>query len=355
MNDSDVCVLVTGVGGGSLGREIIKAFKMAPHNYKIVATDASAKSVGLFETSHRYIVPEASSVKYLNSIQDICSKEKVQVIVPGSEPETEIMAKNKKLFSEKNITVLTNPWETIQKCKDKLNLANFFSSKGIACPKSILFENEATVKQIERYPVVIKPRSGAGSRNVFLAHDQNEAKFFGNYLLKHGDEAIIQEYVGDYEAEYTIGILYADKGKLVTSIAMKRLLEGGLSTRQITKGHDNEKKYVISSGISQGEFNEFNEVRRAGEDIAKILDADGPINIQCRKTKDGILPFEINPRFSGTTGSRSLVGCNEPDILCRYRLFGEIPPQPHYKVGFVLRDLQEKFITQDDIRKIPKI
>ena len=63
MNNSDVCVLVTGVGGGSLGREIIKAFKMAPHNYKIVTTDASAKSVGLFETSHRYIVPEANSEK----------------------------------------------------------------------------------------------------------------------------------------------------------------------------------------------------------------------------------------------------------------------------------------------------
>ncbi|EGP92884.1 ATP-grasp domain-containing protein [Nitrosarchaeum koreense] len=355
MNNSDVCVLVTGVGGGSLGREIIKAFKIAPHNYKIVATDASAKSVGLFETSHRYIVPEANSEKYLTSIQNICSKEKVQVIVPGSEPETEIISKNKKLFSEKNITVLTNPWETIQTCKDKLNLTNFLTSKGIPCPKSILFENDSTIKQIEQYPVVIKPRSGAGSRNVFLAHDENEAKFFGNYLLKHGSEAIIQEYVGDYEAEYTIGILYADNGKLMTSIAMKRLLEGGLSTRQITKGQNNDKKYVISSGISQGEFNEFTEVRKAGESIAKVLATDGPINIQCRKTKDGILPFEINPRFSGTTGSRSLVGCNEPDILCRYRLFGEIPQQLNYEVGFVLRDLQEKFITQDDIEKIPKI
>ena len=39
--------------------------------------------------------------------------------------------------------------------------------------------------------------------------------------------------------------------------------------------------------ISQGYFNNFPDLCRFGEKIAKTINADGPINIQCRKDEDG--------------------------------------------------------------------
>ena len=353
MSSSEISVLVTGVGGGSLGREIIKAFKIASRKYKIVAVDASNTSVGLFETPFRYIVPTANSKNYIEILLKICKKEDIQVLVPGSEPEIEVIAKNIKIFSENGIEVLTNPFKMIELCVDKYNLTKFLTSKGVTCPKTILFNNEDSLKDFDNYPLIIKPRKGAGSRNVFLAHDKEESLLFSNYLKKHGHSVLIQEYVGNFENEFTIGILFEDNGKLLTSIAMKRLLEGGLSTRYIS--NNLHKKFVISSGISQGIFDDFKEIRKMGEKIAKILGTNGPINIQCRNTESGIVPFEINPRFSGTTGSRSLVNHNEPDILCGYRLFKETPKNFSHKIGFVLRDLNEKFITLDEINKIPKL
>jgi carbamoyl-phosphate synthase large subunit len=89
--------------------------------------------------------------------------------------------------------------------------------------------------------------------------------------------------------------------------------------------------------------------------IASGLDVNGPVNIQCRKTDDGIIPFEINPRFSGTSSPRSLVGLNEPDIFCRYKLFGIIPSEINYKYGYVVRGLVEKFIDPNISKNIPKI
>ena len=89
--------------------------------------------------------------------------------------------------------------------------------------------------------------------------------------------------------------------------------------------------------------------------IASGLDINGPVNIQCRKTDDGIIPFEINPRFSGTTSPRSLVGLNEPDIFCRYKLFNEIPAKTDYKYGYVVRGLVEKFIDLNETKNIPRI
>ena len=354
MTESEICVLVTGVGGGSLGRELIKSFQLAKTNYQIVATDMSKTTTGLFETSTRYITPKAESPDYIQSMLKICKKEDVEVIVPGSEIEIKQITKNKELFREAGIEVLSNSLEIIQKCSDKFEIAKFLEKNGFVCPMTLLCETESELDAIKKFPVIVKPRTGSGSQNVFLAHDIEEVKFFFKYLKKYSVEPLVQEYVGDYTQEYTVGILYADNGKLKTSIAMNRMLEGALSTRQITID-SNKKKYVVSTGISQGFFDDFLEVRKVGENIARALNANGPIKIQCRKTESEIIPFEINPRFSGTIVGRSLVGHNEPDIFCRYRLFNEIPKDVSYKSGYVLRDLKEQFYSPNEINEIPQI
>lgn len=350
-----VCVLVAGVGGGGHGMEVLKAFKMASHNYKIVATDMWENSFGLSETSYRYVIPPASSDDYISLLLKICKKENVQAIATGSEPELKKVAKNSQIFEDIGVKVLLNPYEVIERCTDKYALMNFLNKNGVKCANYFLYESERDIDNIKSYPVVIKPRIGGGSQYVFVAQDKEEAKFFSNYLRKYGFEPLIQEYVGDYNEEYTVGILYADKGKLVSSIAMKRLLGSGLSTRQIVNDPKTKKRYVISSGISQGVIDEFKGVRKQAEKIASLLGVNGPVNIQCRNTESGIIPFEINPRFSGTTGPRSTVGHNEPDIFCRYRLFGEIPKKTDYKFGYVVRGLVEKYISFEDAKNISRV
>lgn len=350
-----ITVLIAGTGGGGTGMELIKSFKMTRCNYKIVATDMWSNSLGLSETPYKYLIPPASSENYINSLLKICKKENVQAIATGSEPELKQVAKNAKIFEENNVKVLLNPWKVIEMCTDKFSLMNFLSSNGIKCPKYFLYEQESDLHKIDNYPVIIKPKIGGGSQNVFLAQDHDESSFFTSYLKKYGFEPLVQEYVGTHEEEYTIGVLYADNGRLLTSIAMKRMLGSGLSTRQTLFNQITKKKYVISSGISQGLIDDFKEIREEAERISKIIGANGPVNIQCRKTESGIIPFEINPRFSGTTSPRSLVGYNEPDIFCRYKLFKHIPDRVEYKFGYVVRGLVEKYISLEEIAKIPNI
>ena len=315
----------------------------------------SEYATGLFENDSSYVIPPANADNYLESIVKLCKEEKIEVIAPGSEPEIEKIAENQKIFEENGIKTLTNTWDVIQKCRDKFSIIEVLNSKGISTPESFLFKSDLDVERIKKFPIIIKPRLGSGSRNVFLANDKEETIFFANYLKKYGSEPIIQEHIGDYENEFTIGVLYADNGNLITSIAMKRVLNGGLSVRQSIVNQETNEKFVISSGISQGFFDDFEEIKKIGVKIARALNSDGPINIQCRKTADKIIPFEVNPRFSGTTASRSLVGYNEPDILCKYRLFNEKPSIKSHKIGFVLKELSEKFISIEDTKKIPRI
>ena len=91
-------ILIAGVGGGGTGMELIKSFKMAKNNYKIIATDMWPNSFGLMETPYRYVIPPASSSEYIDSLLKICKKEDVQAIATGSEPELKKVAQNSKIF-----------------------------------------------------------------------------------------------------------------------------------------------------------------------------------------------------------------------------------------------------------------
>lgn len=354
MND-DTRILITGVGGGGTGMELIKAFKIAPHKYTIIATDISENSFGLSEVSIRYLVPPSSSDDYIEKILSICKKESVQVIVPGTESELLQIARNVKKFDECGIIALINPLEVIERCLDKFELMNYLIRKGVSCPYYFLYESEEDVTKVETYPVIIKPRRGGGSQNVFIAQDNEEFLFFCRYLKKYGMEPLVQEYLHDYQEEYTVGVLYADNGILSTSIAMKRVLDSSLSVRQKIVNPHNQQKYIISSGISQGLIDDFKQVRKVAIEIAKSIDANGPVNIQCRKIKDEVIPFEVNPRFSGTTGPRSIVGFNEPDIFCRYKLYNEIPDKIKYNFGYVVRGLIERYLSNKNMKPIQQI
>jgi len=114
------------------------------------------------------------------------------------------------------------------------------------------------------------------------------------------------------------------------------------SVRNITGRSELGEWLVISSGVSHGEFQDFPEVRQQCERIAGALGAKGPINIQCRVVDGKVRVFEINPRFSGTTSLRAMMGYNEPDILIREHVLGErIQARFSYRFGTVLRSLME--------------
>jgi carbamoyl-phosphate synthase large subunit len=337
-----ITVLVTGVGGGGVGRQVIKALRQNP-SYRIIGTDMTKVSMGLYEVDKPYIVPSAKDPKYVESLLDICEKEQATVLIPGSEPELQVISQNRQTFLEKGVTPLINTEKCISTCMDKWDTYGFLRFHGFNTPYSCLGRYHTPQVPSEMLPVVIKPTtSSGGSLNVYIAQDMDEVEFFTRYLRKQGLTPMVQQYVGSYDAEYTVGVLTDFDGSLIGSIAVKRQILSGLSnrTRLLTR---EKKMLVISSGISQGEVGDFPIVCGECEKIALALHSKGPLNLQCRTDGDKVYVFEINPRFSGTTYVRALVGYNEPDILIR-KLMGETGITVSYKKGMVVRGLEEKYI-----------
>jgi len=351
--------MVTGIGGGGHGEQILKALRLGERSYDIVGCDMSPYSKGLKEVDHPYVVPSARDPQYVHKILAICKKHRVKALFHGSEPELLIMSRNRDVFMKEGIFLPINPESVIETCMSKSKTFRFMESHGFLHPATRVFGNPEDVEEWSCFPAILKPSVGSGgSAHTFIAQSREELQMLGTYLLnsKVCPEIIVQEYVGTPQMEFTVGVLSDMNGALLNSIGVKRDLGSSLSCRIRVPNRTGLAEYgrylSVSTGVSQGEIGPFPSVTAPCEGLAKALGACGPINIQCRVHKGQVYVFEVNPRFSGTTSIRAMVGFNEPDILIRKHVLGEdITPRFLYKTGVVVRGLEETFFEESDLNK----
>ncbi|WXG47431.1 MAG: ATP-grasp domain-containing protein [Candidatus Atabeyarchaeum deiterrae] len=347
LRDTQKTVLITGVSGGGVGLEIFKALRLA-NRYRLLGVDASPLSMGLYmeEFERTFMVPRADNSSYLSTMLSLCKKERVSALAPGSEAELMVLADNKKTFDETGIMLMINDPKVIRICSDKAKQTKYLQENGIPVPKTEIISREEDVTEFGVYPSVVKPStSSGGSRFAFLAEDEEEAKFFVKYLMRRSISPLMQEYIGEQEGEYTVGVLSTPHGDIIGSIALKRLLHNRLSY-MIRYG-----ERVLSTGVSQGIIDNFSLVQEQSERIARILGSKWSLNVQGRLVGDVFYVFEINPRHSGTTYLRALAGFNEPDILLQ-SVFGDRLLKPErLNKGYYLRGLTELYIPFEKVKK----
>jgi len=347
-------VCVTGVGGGGLGEQLVKALRLAGTDYRLVVTDTTPNSAGLSRGDAYEIVPLASDPGYLDAILAVCSSHGAQVLLPGSEPELKVLSEQRDKVAANGIFLPLNSPGVIATCMNKVKFFQTLSDMNFVVPWFMRITSASDVEDLPGYPAVFKPSVGSGgSANTYIVQDLEEARWTAQYLCSIFQEFIAQEYVGTPDSEYTVGVLSDLDGEWINSIAVRRFINAPMSCRlkvpNRTGRSDLGATLLISSGISQGKIGAFPEVTEPCRELAKALGCCGPCNIQLRFVDGRIYVFEINPRFSGTTSLRALVGFNEPDILIRKHLLGErIEPGFFFKSGVIMRRLEE-IIVEDHI------
>lgn len=351
---SKINVLITGVGGRSVGDQILQALHMKKDRYRIIATDMIPFSSGLFLADRGYLVPSATHKDYINKLISICRKEKIKVVLPGTEPEVLAISKYAGKFYSKGIIPLVNPYSLAKLCRDKLKLQNFLTAKGYLYPKTIPLSVFRKNKNYFKFPLILKAREGlGGSSNVFLLESMDELNIISNDLQKRGFGVIIQEYIGDIKDEYTLGVMVSKSGKIIDSIALHRELVGlSLLKKTVRRG----KVFGISTGYSQGFIEDVPLLRNHVERLCLDIGIKGPANIQLRVVKpDKVYIFEVHPRFSGSASIRASVGFNEPDILIQNFLFNREFKRLNYKKGYVaIRRFENIVVSKEKYNYLSK-
>lgn len=346
--DIPLRVLVAGIGGASLGTEILKCLKDAG-TYIVFGCDISELAYGHYQegVAETFVVSQS---RYIESIQELCVSHGIRAVIPGGEGPLMLLSRAAEDFQKLGVHIAANSPDVVAICSDKKRLFKRLQELGVLIPWTIAVENMHEFEKVEEvpYPCVIKPiRGSGGSSLVLLASNQEEAILYISYLLNNGRVALVQEYIPLYEGEFTIGVLSLPERQLVGSVAMRRLFHVKLSVSIKTETG------LISSGYSQGLIDEFPEVRAQAEKIARAIGSAGPINIQGRVRKGILIPFEINPRFSASTYLRALAGFNEVDIYLRHLLLGEDPVAPPIRPGYYLRSLTENRVGKEEVKQCP--
>jgi carbamoyl-phosphate synthase large subunit len=314
-------VLVTGVGGRSVGAGILHALMRADEavrcRWETTGTDADPFSWGLYLADRRALVPLASRDGYLARIQELVAKFRIAAVIPGTEPEAAFLAAHR---NELPVPVIANDAHLMPLMMDKKEARTRLAHLGLNFVPHYSWDEREQATREFGFPLIVKPTRGTGgSRGVYLATNKNELEALSPFV--HAEFGpIVQPYLGDAESEYTVGVLSDRLGNIIDSIVIRRKLLG-LSLLD-AKPHGGGMA-VVSSGISQGFIVQDKEIQDYCEDVAKRLNSRGPLNLQLRVHDGEFYVFEVHPRFSGTTPIRASAGFNEPDILLRNSLYGE--------------------------------
>ena len=331
--NNPLSVLVTGAGS-VYGMGIIRALKASVLPLEIIAIDVNPYSLGLFFADKSFIAPRAAAEEsYYMFIENLCKDHQIKAIFIGSTAELSFYAKNREsLEMSTGVKVFVNSPTVIEVCSDKWLTMCHLSRSGFQIPASIRYPEDAGMLSSfinsAGFPLIVKPRMGKGSEGVVLV--KGKQQLLGN--VKGKKSLIIQEYLTDEEQEFTVGICINQKGKVISKVALRRYLQEGVSISAVSDGYHDIADYCAR--------------------VASTLGAYGAINIQLR-LKDGMpVIFEINPRFSSSTGMRLLFGINEPESLIRSEVLCQEVIPGCAATGLVLRQYSDYYFPLDKLNSL---
>lgn len=336
-----VNVLVAGIGGASLGTEIAKSLRLA-EGYCLFGADISPLAyghyAGLFDET---VLVERQN--YTDQILDFCVRRQVEVVIPGGDQPTALIATDAAKFETSGIHLALNNPRVVGDMADKARCFEILSGHGFSVPETHVVTDAASLSSVA-FPCILKPANDSGgSAYVFYARDAGEALLYATYIRKAGRLPLAQGYIPHDRGEFTVGVLSGPDKTIYGSIALKRAFPAKLSVA--ASGND----FLISSGFSQGHIGAYPEVCSQAAEIAWAVGSTGPFNVQGRLDESGqLIPFEINPRFSASTYLRALAGFNEIDAFIRLLLRRSLPDLT-IRSGWYLRSLTETVVADNEV------
>jgi len=317
---------VTGVGD-TVGQGLVKAARSSAVPVRVIGTDRAATAVGLAWVDRGYVIPGAGDEHaYLAAIRRVCRAEAVRLLLPGSETELLVLARNADALQEDTgAIVVASPADAVAVALDKLETVRFLERAGLAFPRYARIDDEEGVRRLVEtvgFPLVAKPFRGTGGQG---RQDVDGWPMLDLVRAVRSDIVLQERLVPDDE-EYAVSV-YSPRHGRPMALAYRR--------EQILAG-DTYRALVGS----------FPDVEAEGLRVAAALGASGPCDVQLRRTSRGPVTFEVNPRFSGGVAIRAHFGFNEVELALRDLVLGETVEGPRARSGRVLRYVEETY--QDD-------
>jgi carbamoyl-phosphate synthase large subunit len=248
--------------------DIVGAFGRA--GATTIATDVNPLAPALYHADRYELVPRIDEPDYVPALRRLVEKHDVRLIVPLTDLDQAILAGAR---DELGALVLLPDAEVVERVADKYLCHLMLEEHGVPSPPTWLPED---VPADVSYPLLVKARTGFGSRHIYRAVDRAQLDFFLGYTPV---PSIVQACLAG--EEFSIDVFSDLEARCLNAIP-RTMIE--------SKGGESIKGMTIRDDT----------LIRFGCFVAETLKLVGPANVQCFREPDGThLVTDINPRFGG--------------------------------------------------------
>lgn len=330
--------MVTGAGSG-VGQGIVRALRIASLPTTIIFADVDRFTSGLFRGDESVLVPRVEDEGAIEILVGLIRKLRIDAVMVGSEFDLVFFSKNRGLIERETAAkVIISPPEVIDIGLDKWLTVEFLRNSGLLHAESCIpvdLDDAIATTRAWGYPLILKGRKGRGSRETHLVRSDNDIKRAYPLVREPMLQRMIAEPGHGLNSEFTCGIVKDRDGRVLGPTTTRRTLRNGHS-------------WVM-------EMDTFESLHPLLLAIGERLPILGPFNVQLMVGPNGPVPFEFNPRCSGTTPIRAHFGFNEPEISLRSFVLGEKVSNPIVRRGLAFRYFDEVFVDDilaEDLKKL---
>ncbi len=329
-------VLITGAGAPGIAGTIYSVRQNPDKKpFRIISTDISPNPVGRFLSDAFYVLPKPESTNYLEVLKDIIKKEKVDVIIPQTTREIDLLSKHRNSFDCK---IIVSGGENIARANDKYLIIKECEKTGVPFPNYFLVTDTKSLREAIikiGYPekkVIVKPRMSNGLRGVRIITEQTLTlqSYLGdkpsgleidlNTFMRifEGVETFPELLVTEYMPgeEYSVDVFRTEKQTVIIP-RLRKSIRSGISFETVV---DLERKDII----------------KYSQKLAESLDLNYCFGFQFKLDENDVPKIlESNPRVQGTMIAAAAAGCN----MIYYSVLEALNPGGTYE--FNLKDKVE--------------
>jgi carbamoyl-phosphate synthase large subunit len=257
---------------------------------RIIGTSNSAWTPAFHACDLGVLMPDVASPEYLPALLDLCRREHVDALLSFHDLDVDRIAGARDRFLAAGVLPVVADAAVSRIGLDKLETARYLGTHGIRVPATHP-TLDAALAALQagalRLPVVIKPRRGFASQDIWVADTEQELRV----LFPRRPELVVQERLGG--DEHSIDILNDLDGRVISVVVKRKLaMRAGETDQAVTIRH-------------QGAL-------ELGERLGTLLGHVGPLDVDLFIEGDKLTVLELNPRFGGAYPVSHLAGAEFP-------------------------------------------
>jgi carbamoyl-phosphate synthase large subunit len=281
---------------------------------RVIGTSHTPWTPGFHACDLGVLMPPIASDEYVPAVIETCARHDVRGLLSFFDPDVVTLAPHRETLNAVGVLPLIPGEHAASTAYDKWLSFHVLRAAGFRVPDTTIDLDEARAGLHSgrfQFPLIVKPRTGFGSANVFMARNEIQLEAFFSYA----PGMLIQQFIcGD---NYDVEVLADAQQRVLQVVPWRRLL---------SRAGETEQAMTVEAPA----------LIEMGERLANTVGLIGPMDVDLIRGPDGeTWVIELNLRFGGGYPVSHLAGADFPAMIVE--MFRGLHPEP--RIGRYRRDV----------------